>query len=81
MIVFISTIQPTTLQYFVNGTPSEIQQITQPTNLPKGQNWALSWKGGANGVTVISGDAYLITFKITYQDGIEQNDSVTLVAS
>jgi hypothetical protein len=73
--------QPTSLQYFVNGIPSGIEQITPPANVPKGQNWAILWKSGANNVNVISGNTYLITFKITYEDGIAQNDSVTLTAS
>ena len=84
MILFISnsttSVSPVSLQYFVNGTGSSVQPLTKPTGIPSGQNWAMVWKSGSNGVQVISGKAYLITFLVTYQDGITQTESIVITA-
>ena len=84
MILFISNsttaVSPESLQYFVNGTGSSVQTLTRPSDVPNGQNWAYVWKSGANGVSVISGKAFLITFVITYADGITQSASIVLIA-
>jgi hypothetical protein len=75
-----TAVSPVTLQYFVNGTGSSVQTLSKPSDVPNGQNWGMTWKSGANGVSIISGKPYLITFVISYADGTTQSESVVLIA-
>ena len=83
-ILFISNsttaVSPVTLQYLVNETGSTVQTLSKPNDVPNGENWAYMWKSGANSVPIVSGKPYLITFIITYADGLTQSESIVLIA-
>jgi hypothetical protein len=63
------------LQYFVNGTGSNVQSLNANDIGQK-----TIWGSGTNNQSIIGGAPYRITFVIGFQDGITQSESMVISA-
>ena len=51
-----------------------------PGDVPPGESFSEVWKSGA-GYNLIPGHPYMITFVVTYADGVTQIESFILIAN
>ena len=72
---YTTVVSPQSLQYFVNGTGSNVQPLNA-NDIGHGTIWG----SGTNNQSITGGAPYRITFVIGFQDGITQSESMVISA-